>query len=75
MISIELPAELESRLDELARETGRTVDYYVIEAVVEHLDDIEDLRIAEKRWSDICAGREKTVPLEEVMREHGLLED
>jgi RHH-type rel operon transcriptional repressor/antitoxin RelB len=72
MISIELPAELESRLDELARETGRTVDYYVIEAVVEHLDDIEDLRIAEKRWGDICAGKSKPVPLEEIMWKYGV---
>ena len=75
MISIKLRAELESRLDDLARETGRTKEYYIREAVIEHLDDMEDLHIAEKRWRDICAGKERTVSLDEVLREHGLLED
>ena len=72
MISIDLPAELENRLEELAKETGRTKEFFIREAVIEHLDDIEDLHIAEKRWNDICAGKSETVPLEEVMREYGM---
>jgi len=43
-------------------------------AILEHLDDLEDLYIAEKRLADIRAGRVKTIPLEEVMKEYGMVD-
>ena len=75
MIAVRLPATVEKRLERLARRTGRTKSYYVREALLNHLEDLEDIYIAEKRLEDLRAGRSHTVPLEEVMREHGNLED
>ena len=72
MLAIRLPQEIEKRLDALAKETGRTKSFYVREAILEHLDDLEDIYLAEQRLADIHAGRVKTIPLEEVMREYGL---
>ncbi|HUX62974.1 type II toxin-antitoxin system RelB family antitoxin [Sulfuricella sp.] len=72
MLAIRLPEEIESRLDELARRTGRTKTFYAREAILEYLDDLEDVYLAEKRLEDIRAGREKTIPLEDVMKRHGL---
>ncbi|MFZ1986216.1 MAG: DUF6290 family protein [Desulfatitalea sp.] len=72
MLAIRLPADIESRLDALAKATGRTKTYYVREAILEHLDDLEDIYLATKRLEDIRAGREKTIPLSEVMRRHDL---
>jgi RHH-type rel operon transcriptional repressor/antitoxin RelB len=72
MLAIRLPKEIEERLDVLAKETGRTKSFYVREAILEHLDDLEDIYIAEKRLADIRAGRVKTIPLEEVMKEYGM---
>lgn len=72
MLAIRLPAEVETRLDNLAKLTGRTKTFYAREAILEHLDDLEDLYLAEKRYADVLAGRSKTIPLEEVMREYGL---
>ena len=72
MLAIRLPAEIETRLDKLARLTGRTKTYYAREAILEHLDDMEDLYLAERELENIRAGRSKTTPLEEVMREYGL---
>ncbi len=37
-----------------------------------HLDDLEDLYLAEQRLLDNRAGRSESVPLEEVMKRYGL---
>ena len=52
--------------------TGRSKTFYMIEAIREHLDDLEDLYIAEQRLVEIRAGRSKTHTLEEVMKRYGL---
>jgi RHH-type transcriptional regulator, rel operon repressor / antitoxin RelB len=72
MLAIRLPEEIEKRLDALAKATGRTKSYYVREAILEHLDDLEDLYLAEKRYENILAGRSRTYKLEEVERDLGL---
>lgn len=72
MLAIRLPADIEARLNALAKATGRTKTYYVREAILEHLDDLEDIYLAEKRLEDIRAGREKTIPFEQVERDLGL---
>ncbi len=72
MLAIRLPAEIESRLEALALATGRTKTFYAREAILEHLDNLEDLYLAEKALEEIRAGRSHTTSLEVVMREHGL---
>ena len=72
MLAVRLPTEIEVRLDNLAQTTGRTKSYYVREAILEHLDDLEDLYLAERELAGIRAGRVKTIPLEEVMKQYGL---
>ena len=72
MLAIRLPAEVETRLEALAQATGRTKTFYAREAILEHLDDLEDLYLAEQRLIDIRAGRSQTVPLEEVMKRYGM---
>jgi RHH-type rel operon transcriptional repressor/antitoxin RelB len=74
MLAIRLPAEIEKRLDALAKETGRTKSFYVREAILEHLDDLEDIYFAEKELAEIRAGRAQATPLEEVMKEYGLVD-
>jgi RHH-type rel operon transcriptional repressor/antitoxin RelB len=72
MLAIRLPAEVEARLEAMAKATGRTKTFYAREAILEHLDDLEDLYLAEQRLIDIRAGKEGTLPLEEVMKRYGL---
>lgn len=72
MLALRLPAEVENRLDALAKATGRTKTFYAREAILEYLDDLEDLYLAEQRLIDIRTGKTQTVPLEEVMRRYGL---
>ncbi len=72
MLAIRLPAEIESRLEALAQATGRTKTFYVREAILEHLDDLEDLYLAEQRLIDHRAGKTQAVPLEDVMKRYGV---
>ena len=72
MLAIRLPVEIETRLGRLARKTGRTKSYYAREAILEYLDDLEDLYLAENRYKAILAGKSKTIPIEEIEAGLGL---
>ena len=49
MLAIRLPEEIESRLAVLAKKTGRTKTFYAREAILEHIEDLEDQFLAEER--------------------------
>lgn len=72
MLAIRLPAEVESRLDALAKRTGRTKSFYARQAIIEHIEELEDLYLAEQRLEDIRAGRAKAVPLDDLMTRYGV---
>jgi RHH-type rel operon transcriptional repressor/antitoxin RelB len=72
MLAIRLPPEVEDRLASLAKATGRTKTFYAREAIVEHIEDLEDIYLAEQRLAEIRAGRASTVPLKDVMKRHGM---
>jgi RHH-type rel operon transcriptional repressor/antitoxin RelB len=72
MLALRLPEEIETRLDKLAKATGRTKSFYAREAIVEHLGDLEDLYLAEKRLMKIRGGKTKTYSLNSVEQELGL---
>lgn len=46
--AIRLPDEISARLDALATRTGRTRAFYIREALQTHLEDLEDLYLAER---------------------------
>jgi RHH-type rel operon transcriptional repressor/antitoxin RelB len=71
MLAIRLPASIEKRLEKLARHTGRTKTYYAREAILRHLDDLEDIYAAEAVLERIRNGEERTIPLDEVIKEFG----
>ncbi len=71
-VALRLPDEVAQRLNRLADRTGRSKTFYMIEAIREHLDDLEDLYLAEQRLIDIQAGKSQAVPLEEVIERYGL---
>ncbi len=71
-VSIRLPEDIEARLDALAKRTGRSKSWYMREAIMEHLEDLEDLYLAEQSYQRILSGEEKAIPLEEVEKRLGL---
>lgn len=72
MLAIRLPDTIEERLDRLAKRTGRTKTYYAREAILQHLDELEDIYLAEKRLEAVRAGRSRTVRIEKLMRRYGM---
>lgn len=72
MIAVRVPKEIEDRLDRIAKLTGRTKTFYVREAILEHLGELEDIYVAEKVLEDVRAGKEKTVLLDDLLEEYGL---
>lgn len=72
MLAIRLPKSIENRLEALSAATGRTKTYYAREAILEYLDDMEDLYLAEQRLADIRSGRSRTYSLDKVEQDLGL---
>jgi RHH-type transcriptional regulator, rel operon repressor / antitoxin RelB len=67
MLAIRLPADIESRLTALAEKTGRSKSFYAREAIIKHIESLEELYLAEERLEEIKAGRAKAVPLDDVI--------
>jgi RHH-type rel operon transcriptional repressor/antitoxin RelB len=72
MLAIRLPRTIEKRLDKLARRTGRTKTFHARQAILEHLEDLEDLYLAERALRHIRNGKERTIPLKSVLKRHSL---
>ena len=72
MLAIRLPKEIELRLDNLAKATGRTKTFYAREAILAYLEDMEDVYLADKSMRALKSGKVKTIPLDQVERNLGL---
>ena len=68
MLAIRLDADIENRLDRLAKMTGRTKTFYAREAILEHLEDLEDIYLATQRLRRPA----KTYSAMDVKRELGI---
>ncbi len=54
MLALELPEDIENRLDILSLGTGHTRQYYVMEALLEYLDEVEEKHREWERIADQC---------------------
>ncbi|TBX99213.1 TraY domain-containing protein [Rhizobium laguerreae] len=70
--SCSCPPDIEARLIELSRRTGRSKSFYARQAILAHLDDLEDVYLSEKRLEELRQGESDTVPLAELLARHGL---
>lgn len=70
--AIRLPDETYERLQALAARTGRTATYYIREAIEQHLEDLEDIYLAERELERVRRGESRIYSLEEVEKELGL---
>lgn len=71
-VSLRLPEDLSQRLSSLSAKTGRSKTFYMLEAIKQHLGDLEDLYLAEQRLMDVRAGRSKIHSIDDVERHLGL---
>lgn len=66
MLTVRFPENIERHLDRLARATCRTKSFYMREALLRYLDEVEDTLEAEKTLSRVREGREQVLSSEEV---------
>ncbi|MGI8518684.1 MAG: type II toxin-antitoxin system RelB family antitoxin [Acidimicrobiia bacterium] len=64
--SIRIEPEIEQRLADLARRTGRSRSFYVKEAILNHLEDLEDTYLGEQALDEFRKSGEEAIPLEDV---------
>ncbi len=68
MLGVRLDKDLEKRLENLARETGRSKSYYAREAIRQYLEDREDYLLG----ISVLEREEPRISLDEMERRLGL---
>lgn len=71
-ISLRLPDDVEERLTALATLTGRSKTFYATQAIVEHIDDLEDAHLSTEILVRVRAGTEARVSLNELLADYDL---
>ena len=71
MLALRLPPDIEERLEALAKRTGRSKSFYAREAILEHLEDLEDLYLVEDALAEHYASGGTTISMEEVLERYG----
>jgi RHH-type rel operon transcriptional repressor/antitoxin RelB len=71
-ISLRLPSDVEHRLAALSALTGRSKTFYAVEAIVEHIDDLEDAHLSAEVVARVRAGTEARIPLSDLLADYGL---
>jgi predicted transcriptional regulator len=73
-MELRLNTDLQGKLDQLALETGRSVDELVVDAIAEYFDELLQTRkILNGRYDDLKSGRVKPIDDEaffESLRRH-----
>lgn len=72
MLAIRLSDDIETRLESLAKQTGRTKTFYAREAILTHLEDLEDYYLSAETVAKIRRGDEPIHSSEDVRKTLGL---
>ena len=69
MLIIRLPAEIDARLERLAEEAGKTKNDYAREAILEKIEEMEDLQLAGQVLERVRKGEDRVLSSEQMWRE------
>ena len=69
MITLDFPKPIETRLTQAASKLGKSMEACIEEAVLEYLDDLEDLSVAQQRMQSFNPN--EAISHEEIMRRYG----
>jgi RHH-type transcriptional regulator, rel operon repressor / antitoxin RelB len=70
MLAVRLDADLEARLNQVVKRTGRSKSYYLREALREKIEELEDIALLEEALKTYDPS--KTISMEQMKRELGL---
>ena len=65
-LTVRLDAAMHSRLDTLAKKTGRAKAYYIKRLLEDHMDDLEDYYLGMEALERLRAGKSRTITTEEL---------
>jgi RHH-type rel operon transcriptional repressor/antitoxin RelB len=65
-MNVRIDEALDSRLDALAKRTGRTKSFYAVEAIKEFLEDQEDYFLAKDSLAEFRNSGETAIDMEDV---------
>ena len=71
-MSRRLPPDVDDRLAALPTLTGRSKTFYATQAIVEHVDDLEDDHLSSEVRARVRSGSEARIPLGDLLDEYGL---
>ncbi len=74
MAGVRLPLDLEEQLDRLALQTHRTKSYYIKRAIEKFLEEEGDYLLALSISERIKNKQERTYTLDEIKKQHDLLD-
>lgn len=69
MLAVRLDTDIEERLDKLAKTTHRSKSFYVKQALLQYLEDLEDIYLSEQEIENIRSGSSLLTSLEDFKRE------
>lgn len=70
MLAVRLDPDLEARLTAVAKRTGRSKSYYARQAILEKIEELEDIALLEEALKTYDPKGNKS--LDQVMRDLGL---
>jgi predicted transcriptional regulator len=66
-MEVQLTPDMQAKLDQLATETGRAKDEFVLDAMAGYFDELVQVRdMLDSRYDDIKSGKVKLIPGDEV---------
>ena len=68
-VAVRIQDETFERLKTLSAKTGRTTTFYIHEAIEEHIDDLEDIYLAEQSLENLRKGKDKVMAKEDFWNE------
>lgn len=71
-LSIRIPDDIASRLQDLANLTGCAKSQIALEAISWHLDEMEDIYVSECRLEELRSRRVQPLSLDDLIESHGV---
>ncbi len=66
-MNVQFPPEMQERLDQLANETGRPQEEFVLDAMAGYFDELSDLRqTLDRRYDEVASGKVEGISGEDV---------
>ena len=69
-LALRLPSDIEERLSALSKRTGRTKSFYAREAIVAHLEELEDTYLAEEALAEHRRSGGRAISTEELLERY-----